>query len=568
MSYPPQRLLFAALVVCTLVIGCDGKKPATGPKTPTDQRRDTDATVLAELESKQDAAHCRTVLQQLDTLDQSVSSRPEMAEAERSELATLLGLTPGEVTELGQKTFSQADANYLEECFLVRAGARSLGIDARPPLERAALGFDWVCRMVYLDERIAWPAPPWYTLQAGSGIALSRAYVILAVWRQLGLEGCLIGPASLASTASFAPDPSNPIGKRLYAPVRACGVRVGGDVFLFDPAAGGAVVGTDGKTTLTLAGAREKPELVKAVAAADEVKGWQAFLAPPLPGLARRMEWLERQNPGAAGVKLFVDVRGQRARWAAEAAGTECKVWCPERDPHSLTRVLSRYAAPEQPGRDPVVALHRLAMVPLSHIPRTTLNEEAIRLLQLAFIEHFDALRYAANSPRDALLRGQFREAIPALETVKTMFENARSRMETDTSLRKDIDTWAEIFEQLSAKVNRAKLVSPTEASFAMRELEQFRTQPRNRDIERAFVMGSAARPVGAEVAFLMAQCAQERAERTHLDASPQAAGLWQNARDWWDRFLVASAEAGSPFPAREPHARALLARSEQFIKK
>jgi hypothetical protein len=101
-----------------------------------------------------------------------------------------------------------------------------------------------------------------------------------------------------------------------------------------------------------------------------------------------------------------------------------------------------------------------------------------------------------------------------------------------------------------------------------MRELEQFRTQPRNRDIERAFVMGSAARPVGAEVAFLMAQCAQERAERTHLDASPQAAGLWQNARDWWDRFLVASAEAGSPFPAREPHARALLARSEQFIKK
>src|SRR5262249_53573120 len=248
--------------------------------------------------------------------------------------------------------------------------------------------------------------------------------------------------------ASFALDPSNPIGKRLYAPVRACGVRVGGDVYLFDHAASVALVGSDGKTTLTLAGAREKPDLVRAIAAADEVKGWQTCLAPPLPALARRMEWLEKQNPGGGGVKLFADIRGQRAHWAAEAPGVECKVWCPERDAHSLTRVLSRYAAPEQPGQDPVAALHRLAMVPLSHIPHATLNEEAILLLKLVFIEQFDSLRYGANSPRDALLRGHFREAVPTLENVKTMFENARTRMETDKSLRKDLDEWAEKFER------------------------------------------------------------------------------------------------------------------------
>ena len=68
-------------------------------------------------------------------------------------------------------------------------------MDARPPLERARLGFDWVCRMVYVDDRVPWPANPWTTLQAGSGVALSRAYVVLAVWQQLGLDGCLVGPA-------------------------------------------------------------------------------------------------------------------------------------------------------------------------------------------------------------------------------------------------------------------------------------------------------------------------------------------------------------------------------------
>ena len=83
-----------------------------------------------------------------------------------------------------------------------------------------------------------------------------------------------------------------------------------------------------------------------------------------------------------------------------------------------------------------------------------------------------------------------------------------------------------------------------------------------------AAILGHAARPMAAEVAFLTAAAVHERAERAQLEGSGQAPAHWRNARDWWERFLDASAQAHSPFPAREPHARALLARCRQFTAK
>src|SRR5690349_2932804 len=164
MSHPRFPFPHAAALLLALqflLAGCDGRKPGTnfGPKT-SGPARDAEATALAGLDSQQDAARCRTVLQQLDAQD-GAGSRPTLSDSERADLTALMRLTPGEVAELGQSTFSQTDAAYLEECLLVRAGARALRIDARPPLERARVGFDWACRMVYLDDRIPWPANPW-----------------------------------------------------------------------------------------------------------------------------------------------------------------------------------------------------------------------------------------------------------------------------------------------------------------------------------------------------------------------------------------------------------------------
>ena len=552
-----------ALAFTMLVAACDNRKQtaATG-STATGQPVDGEATALAGLESQQDLARCRAALQQLDA-QEGAGRRPTVSDAERAELSSLFRLTPGEVAELSQATFSQNDATYLEECLLVRAGVRALRIESRPPLERARLGFDWACRMVYVDDRIPWPANPWTTLEGGSGLAMSRAYVILAVWQQLGLDGCLVGPASLKTTLSLALNQVGAEPRPTYAPVRACGVQIGRDLFLFDPAKGQPITATGGKDILTLAAAVKAPEAVQG-ASADEVKTWQPFLAPPLSALSRRMEWLEQKNPGGVGVKLYVNAPGQKAKF-----GPTCEVWNPDGDPYSASRILARFASEETSTKENIALRdnHRILMTPVDRLPKTALSGRAFQELTGAFLTQFGSLRYGPNSPRDLLLRGQYREATSALEDVKRTVDNARTRADQDPNLQKDFDRWTDELQALLAKVIRPDPGDPGGA-MAQRMLDQFRNNPRNRDTERAFVLGQAARPLGAEVTFLMAQCVHERAERAQAEGGTQSSAQWQNAAEWWQRFLDASAQANSPFPAREPHARDLLARCQQFAGK
>jgi hypothetical protein len=426
------------------------------------------------------------------------------------------------------------------------------------------MGFDWVCRLIYMDDRTPWPANPWTTLEGGSGVALSRAYVVLAVWQQLGLDGCLVGPPALKTAPGYAETVTFADIRRTYPPVRACGVQVGSDLLLFDPAAGKAMASPDGKDILTLAKARQQPEAVKGFDA-DEVKTWQPFLAPPLPGLSRRMEWLEQRNPGGSGVKLFVNVPAQRER----LGGSACEVWGAAGDGYSASRILARFAAEEASGKGTVALRdqHRVAMTPLERLPKTSLNGKPLQELAGAFLAQFGALRYVPNTPRDLMIRGQYREAMSTLDDVKKSVDNARTRMDQDPTLQKDFERWTEELQTLSARVLRPDPGDPGGVQ-AQRNLEQFRKNPRNQDVERAFVLGHASRPLAAEVAFLTAQCVHERAERAQADGTDQARDQWRNATEWWQRFLDASAQANSPFPAREPHARELLARCQKFAGK
>jgi hypothetical protein len=576
MNHPRSRsssvaaaLALAAACALPPLIGCDPKRPTTasGSQPAARVSKDGEAAALADLETKPDAEHCRTALQQLDNLE-SAGGRPALPDAERAELARFLHLTPAETTDIGQTTFSQTDAGYLEECLLVRAGVRSLKIDARPPLERARIGFDWVCRMVYLDDR--WPAPtnPWTTLQIGSGVMLSRAYAVLAAWQQLGLDGCVVGPPDLERTPSIPPpNQADPATKLTYAPVRACAVKVGGDLFLFDPAAGRPV---GGPGPVTLAQAKSDPDKAKGLAPADEVKTWQPFVAPSISGLGRRMEWLQRFDPGNVGAKLFIDLARQRAEFAKDLPSTPVGTWNPEKDLFCAGRVLARYAAEEASSRTKVALRDalRVAMIPLEHMPKTNLAGNALAHVHQSFGRPFESLRYTPDSARDLLLRGHYSEATTTLATVKTTVDNAGARMRQDKNLQRDFEAWSDEFQRLSAQVLRAERDDPAQVPAAARAFEQFRNLPRSQDIERAFVLGSAAAPLGAEVTYLTAATVHERAERAQLDDSPQAPAQWRNAAEWWERFLDASAQARSPLPAREAHAKALLARCQKHAAK
>jgi hypothetical protein len=206
-------------------------------------------------------------------------------------------------------------------------------------------------------------------------------------------------------------------------------------------------------------------------------------------------------------------------------------------------------------------------MTPIDRLPKTSLGGRPLQELSGAFLTQFGALRYGPNTPRDLLLRGQYREATSALEDVKKTVDNARTRMDQDPTVQKEFERWTDELQTLTARMLRPGPDDPGGAE-ARRNLEQFRNSRRSRDIERAFVLGHASRPLGAEVTFLMAECVHERAERARAEGSAQAADHWRNAAEWWQRFLDASAQANSPFPAREPHARDLLARCQQFAGK
>jgi hypothetical protein len=559
-----------AAIAAAFVCGCQGRTKDGGTSQVTSApQADSEALAVASLENQQDSGHCRNVLQHLDNLP-SLSQRPIWNEAERKEIQTLMMLTPSETTELGQAGFTHLDAQYLSECLLIRAGVRSLRLDSRPPLEQARLSFDWVCRMLYVDDTVPWPVNPWLALQSGYGVSLTRAYAVLAVWQQLGLPHCLVGPPSLKETQSVTLDPTDPQAAVTHAPVRACGVKIDKEIYLFDHVTGKPFATSDGMGVLTLAQARSNPAAVPGLKPADEAKDWRPFLAPPLAALSRRMEWLERFRPGNSAVTLHVDAIKQKAAFAKDLDGVPCDAWNPKDDGYSATRVLWRIINEDPSSRSniPLRDLYRIRLIPLQHMPRTSLDGAPLEYLLQSFAQPFTSLRTGPTSPRDLMLRGQFQDAISALESTKQVVDNARMRIERDKELQKDFEKWAEVFRQLFAEVNIARASNPAMAPAATKALEDFRAQQTARDVERAFILGNASRPLAAEVTFLLAGCVQERAERAQLDQSAQAAGHWRNAAEWWNRFLDASVEARSPFPTREAHARAQLARCKQFAPK
>ena len=108
--------------------------------------------------------------------------------------------------------------------------------------------------------------------------------------------------------------------------------------------------------------------------------------------------------------------------------------------------------------------------------------------------------------------------------------------------------------------IENARLQILFNANSAVRNLEQQRMI--------LLVRRSTSLLLCAEAKYLTALVVHERAERSQLEGSTKAVSNWQNAGEWWERYLDVSAQARSPFPAREAHGRALLARCKQHIGK
>lgn len=579
-----------------------------------DANDDPLANALRRLEKDADANTCREVLQVIDSGVAASEARPDRSTHDLAKIGELARLGPPELDALAGKEFGSLDPEYLAECLLLRDAVRSLEVDRYPPEVQAALAFAWVCREVYLIEetleppdwlgnlsipRWVRPAPPWWVLQEGSGCALDRAVVFLGMLRQMNLEGsksaildgCLIGPPQLADSLAFKA-PTGPGQSVSYAPVRAVGVRVGKEILLFDPRLGQPIAGPDGMKPATFAQLRANPEssaewLKKSGLTADEVKSWEVFLSGPISSYAPRMEWLQRQMATTNPVNLFTDLAGTFDRFQKESLATEtgkCRYWNAPNDILSPTRLLASFDRKVR-GNDgsvssPLKDEFQRGRFPSYFIPspRTggmLLIGKPFDTISSVFTQEFAPVFLASGSPRDMMLRGQFSNALAALEDLDRTNTSYRSRIAREANLEEALKDWLEKASPIFAAVIDAERKGDALAlAKANAEQQKFLGSSASERMVM-LVRRSTSLLHCAEAKYLIALVVHERAERiqAQLDygkASPslktQAARAWDNAADNWKVFLNNHPELVQFHKYRFAHARSLEQRCQQLL--
>src|SRR6266851_6706204 len=176
--------------------------PPSVEKKDDSRQTDTLESVKSGLAKSTDSGTCKNAVQQLNSyLSQHPERKASALTAEQRKCLTekCLG-DPSEMAELEGASFTLLDAQHLDECFLFRDAAQSLEVNGLPAAEQAAAAFRWVICQVRLRASLHLdgnadpdPIPPQFVLRRGWGTPEERALVFLALLRQLGIEGCLIG---------------------------------------------------------------------------------------------------------------------------------------------------------------------------------------------------------------------------------------------------------------------------------------------------------------------------------------------------------------------------------------
>lgn len=506
-------------------------------------------------------------------------------------------LSPADREEIRGGAFSGPDAAYLADCFYLRDAARSLGLTGVPPERQADLAFAWVCRQVYvcpwlrrLDQQTfqTTALPPTAVLRRGSGSALERMYVFLALLQQLELDGCLIGGPTLAPvTADFRVNIAVETPQALAAvvavaprgPFWAVGVRVGNDVRLYDPWRGTAF-------PVTLNQLRANPDAAKgwfedranaSGATLDDAKKATVYLAVPVNALSARMAAFEANLKGELGVKVAFDLKGLGAKRAA-FPDPKPAFWNPPGEPFAYGRAARSYLPTDMGGsdsgppggrlydaslREQVPAAAFAVPAGLEQTPRAVqrLREVAVGGLAGAFLE--------PPNPRERIQRGQFQDAARDLVAKQDTFANGLERLRLNRDADQQIRDWIVTANQLYLDLGAAQLDKNKEQeAAALAAIENHWKQS-----GAQLLVDQALSKVGrAEASLLLALCKHEQAERlqarleraTGAEAARRkadATDAWKTALSAWRTYeQVSSAHAG--FPGRAAHALALAARA------
>ncbi len=586
-----------ALVTMAFVGGCSKPPPPVDGSndSPSGPKADPWKTASARLKKGTDYPTCKSALGGLsaDTGAQEGKKLPALSAEALAALAALVPLTSADREELGGAAFTAHDAGYLADCFYLRDAARALGVSGMTTERQADLAFAWVCRQVYLhpwlrlvgrDPRgieVYEPTalPPVAVLRRGYGSGLERMYVFLALAQQLELDACLIGgPDAGTIEARTNKEPiityTDSGAKAPRGPFWAVGVRVGGDVRLFDPWRGVAF-------RVTLNQLKANPDTEKAWfedkanvsgATLDDAKKATVFLAVPVNALSPRMAAFEANLKGDLGVKVAFDPKALQARfadpkptfWGANGAfdyGRAARTYFPAdvggHDRGAAGTRLFDYARVQQL---PASAFLLPAALDRPDA-KDRLRQFAAGGLDLAFLE--------PPNPRERVQRGQFHEAARDVVDKQGRFAGGLERLRANKDADKQIEEWIAGANAVYTDLGLAQLKMNAQAeTAAVQAVENHWRAP-----GAQFIIDRASAEVGqAEAAFLLALCKHEEAEaaqvRSERATGPEAARLKVEATQAWDTALSSwrtyeqNAGAHAGFPGRAAHGTSLTARA------
>ena len=565
---------FCAFLLLALA-GCGGSSGTTksdGTNKADAAKVDPWDAAAKRLRKDTDLGTCRAALNQLNN---DLANRPDVPgpaplapDAEKA-LGAVFPLAPIDATEIRPAAFSNLDPAYLADCFYLRDAAKSLEVPGVTPAKAVDLAFAWVCRQVHLNPWLrpvrqnlveGTVVPPTFVLRRGTGSGLERAFVFLALLQQMGIDGCLVGPAASANEyAVFVAYGENkqPLTGSPRGPFWAVGARVGADIILFDPWRGEKLPGTLAALKTDPAPLKpwtEDKRLYSGVTPA-EVKDSRVYLVAPVSGLAPRLALLEEKLKADSGVKLAVNPAALRDSFLNEAVkgpafpNPEVKFWNPPDDRFCYGRVLAAFLPFDEGGLDrddPGVRLHtqfRVSLMPreVLVLPRE-LSEKAVRnrLISIAATVYEKAF-FEPPSPRERIQRGKFQEAARYLSEKQTAFTKGRERLRNNAD-EQAVVAWSKRASEVYADLSRAENFTPSAVPEAQQAVADF--WQRQGGMAQLIVDRATAGVGQIESAFLIALCKHEEAERQQARRElpggerADAKSAWEEAANAWRSYL------------------------------
>lgn len=606
---------FALVVVSVLALnGCGGRPTeVTGGRGEERAKEDPWQKFVGGFRGEADWQKVRQLLADLNSglAGNSTAARPQAAEpAELTRLKADLRLTDREATFLAQSDYAPLDAHYLAECLYLRDAAAGLGVQDSDPLPvRAGAAFDWVCRqvvnvpwMVKLPDGVFTqpPVPPVYVLRRGAGTGTERAFVFLALCRQLGLDACLVGTA--AADRDWTYSRSSKSSTTPGGPFWAVGVKAGNDLLLYNPWRGEAFPGKTADRPATLAELKADPTLIARwkddkTAAWDvpdaDVNAAELYLSVPLTAVAPRTATVHEKLAGTVGGSYWVNWAETTTRLAA--GGNKVSGWNPPADPFTPTRGLGSFLPTQQGGLDTqpeVKNVYAFYIQAQTSRPNLTLNlpdlkHEAVskRLLDIArgiLIQSYHPQLAQPDSvvwpPLEKIHRGRHHDATKELIDLRDRFTEAVKVRAGAGALAKGDDTRAwvakanELYDNLSrAKVSENRAI---EVPAIERQIEEFWKASQQK--AGLLLMEIAGTPGAAEATFLLAKSFHERAERAELDvkraagdpaAREKAKAAWASATSWWGQYDRYRELQNQSYPGRGDLTKKLAERADKLAK-